>query len=189
MLNEHTHSFPIRPSESQMTRSTYCLSSGSCVTITIVCPNRRLNLQPQVKPTAGMWLTIRGIFLVVFGGVLKHLFDGRESVVVVSDGGSCNFCRDALLVREGGRTGKPVPGKLFFRGNEISNALFPLWLKEFYRVEQDIWDYAFKIPIVVDVLGFIGTGEERSCTGTTRIEVHRVCSEYFLHELRYPAVD
>src|SRR3989344_3590922 len=49
----------------------------------------------QVKPTAGWWLIIRRIFLVVFGGVLKHLFDGRESVVVVSDGGSCNFCRDA----------------------------------------------------------------------------------------------
>src|SRR3989338_3121654 len=136
MLNEHTHSFPIRPSESQMTRSTYCLSSGSCVTITIVCPNRRLNLQPQVKPTAGMWLTIRGIFLVVFGGVLKHLFDGRESVVVVSDGGSCNFCRDAFFAGERCHTGKRVPGNLFFLGNKVSNAVLPFRLKKVDVVEH-----------------------------------------------------
>src|SRR3989344_2439710 len=94
-----------------------------------------------------------------------------------------DFGRDALSSCEGCRTRKLIFGKLFFRGSEISSTIFPFWLKEFYGVEQNVRYYALKIPVVVDVFGFIGTGKERSCTRATRVEIHRVCGEYFLHEL------
>src|SRR3990167_3770340 len=54
----------------------------------------------QVKPTAGWWLIIRGIFLMIFSCILQHLFEGGETVVVISNGGSCNFCRDAFFAGE-----------------------------------------------------------------------------------------
>src|SRR3989344_277152 len=107
---------------------------------------------------------------------------------MISDCGSHDFCRQTLSAREGCRIGKLIFQKLFFRGNEVSNALLPLWLKEFYRVEQNVGNYALEISVAVDVLGFVGTGEECSRTSAPRIKIHRVRGEYFLHELRYPAV-